>query len=788
MFFSYIKTAFRNLRKYKGYSFINIAGLAVGIACCILILMWVRDEMSYDGFHVKADRLFRAVEQQTYSGGELFPVAVTPAPLGPALKDEIPEIADTCRLTLAPRFLVRYGDKRFYESGLAMADPSFFTMFSFPLVNGDPETVFQQLNAFVITESTAEKYFGDEDPIGKVIRLENMFDLVVTGIMRDVPANSHITFDFVMPFKLLEFGGQRLDQWGNNSYYTYVELSEAADPAVSDRKIRGFITQHLPESTTTLHLQPLKRIHLHSDYVADVTGHGDMRYIFIFALVALFVLIIACINFVNLATARSGNRAREVGMRKVTGARRSDILRQFLGESVFFALIAFALALGLVALLLPAFNNLAAKSMTLSISGSWAFFLGLVGMALLTGLGAGIYPALFLSGFDPVRVLRTSTTGGPKGRTFRRVLVVIQFALSIGLIIASVVVKNQLDFIRGKELGFDREQVVHMQFGVQTAQFYEAFKLEALRDPAVLGVTSAGQLPTYILNSTSNVTWPGKDPNDDILFHNTTVTHDYFATMKMEIAEGRAFSREFPTDEKEAYILNETAARMMGEGSSVGKSLTVWDDPGTVIGVVRDFHFKSINTRIEPLFIRLRPVEPYSYLMIRLGEADLPGSLQRLSQAWERVSPQFPMDTAFLDESFDRLYRAEQRMGTLFGAFTALAIVIACLGLLGLASFMAEKRTREIGIRKVLGATESSIVLLLSREFVILVLVANLLAWPAAWYAMSRWLLNYAYHTPLSLLIFVGAALSALLIALLTVSFQAVRAAASDPVDSIHYE
>ena len=788
MFFSYIKTAFRNLRKYRGYSFINITGLAVGIACCILILMWVRDEMSYDDFHVKADRLFRAVEEQTYRGGELFPVAVTPAPLGPALKDEIPEIADTCRFTNAPRFLVRYREKRFYESGLGMADPSFFTMFSYRLVVGDPETVFKQLNALVISESTAEKYFGEEDPMGKVIRLENMFDLVVAGIMEDNPKNTHLQFDFVMPFKLLEFGGQRLDQWGNNSYYTYVELSEAADPVAADQKIRDFIIKHHEESTTPLHLQPLRRIHLHSDFVADVPGHGDIRYVFIFSLVAFFVLIIACINFVNLATARSGNRAREVGMRKVTGARRADILWQFLGESVFYALISFVLALGLVALLLPAFNNLSAKSMEVSVSGSWAFFLGLIGMAVLTGLGAGIYPALFLSGFDPVRVLRSSTTSGPRGRTFRRVLVVIQFALSIGLIIASVVVKGQLDFIRDKELGFDREHVVYMQFGVQTAGFYEAFKLEALTDPSVLGVTSAGQLPTYILNSTSDVSWPGKDPNDEVLFHNTTVTHDYFATMNMEIKDGRAFSREFPTDEKQAYILNEAAARILGEGSPVGKNLNIWDEAGTVIGMVKDFHFKSINTRIEPLFIRLRPVEPYSYLLIRLSDGGGTEALQRLGQAWERVSPQFPMDMAFLDEEFDRLYRAEQRMGTLFGAFTALAIVIACLGLLGLASFMTERRTREIGIRKVLGATASSIVLLLSREFVILVTVANLVAWPSAWYFMSRWLQDYAYHPPLNPLVFLGAALSALLIALLTVSFQAIRAAVSDPVDSIRYE
>jgi putative ABC transport system permease protein len=661
-------------------------------------------------------------------------------------------------------------------------------MFSFRLITGDPETVFRQLNALVISESTVEKYFGDEDPIGKVFRLENMFDLVVAGVMEDVPTNSHLQFDFVMPFKLLEFGGQRLDQWGSNSYYTYVELTEAADPIAADQKIRNYLTRHLPESTTTLHLQPLQRIHLHSDYVADMPGHGDIRYVFIFSMVAFFVLVIACINFVNLATARSGNRAREVGMRKVTGARRTDILWQFLGESVFYALSAFILALGLVALLLPAFNNLSAKSMALSIGGSWAFFLGLIGMAVLTGLSAGIYPAIFLSGFDPVRVLRASTTAGPKGRTFRRVLVVIQFALSIGLIIASVIVKSQLDFIRNKELGFDREQVVFMRFGVQTAGFYEAFKLEALTDPSVLGVTSADQLPTYILNSTSGATWQGKDPNDEILIHNTTVTHDYFATMKMEIIDGRAFSREFTTDEKEAYILNEAAASVLGEGSPVGNSLTVFDDHGIVIGVVKDFHFKSINTRIEPLIIRLRPPQPYTYLLVRLSDVDLPGALQRLGQAWDKVSPQFPLDPAFLDEEFDRLYRAEQRMGTLFGAFTALAIVIACLGLLGLASFMAERRTREIGIRKVLGATATSIILLLSREFVILVTVANLVAWPVAWYVMNRWLQNYAYHTPLNLLVFMGAGLSALLIALLTVSFQAVRAALSDPVDAIHYE
>ncbi len=789
MLTSYIKTAIRNLKKYKGYSFINITGLAVGIACCILILLWVRDELSFDGFHAKADSLFRVVEEQIYTAGEIFPVAVTPAPLAPALKDEFPEITDTCRYTTAPRFLVRYEDNRFYESGLGMADPSFFTMFSFPLVKGDPETVFKQLNAIALSESMAEKYFGQEDPIGKVLRLENQFDLIVAGVMQDIPANSHLQFDFVMPFKLLEFGGQRLDQWGNNQYFTYVELAASADPDTVGEKIKDYLKKHNPETTTTLHLQPLQRIHLHSDYVADVPGHGDIRYIYIFGMVALFVLIIACINFVNLATARSGNRAREVGMRKVTGARRTDILSQFLSESVLYALIAFLLALGMASLILPAFNNLSAKSLSLVIGGSGVFFAGIVGMAVLTGLGAGIYPALFLSGFQPVQVLRASQLTGPKGRVFRRVLVVIQFALSIGLIIASVVVRNQLEFIRNKDLGFDREHVVYMRFGVQTAQFYESFKTEALTDPAVVGVTFANQLPTYILNSTTSVTWPGKDPNESVLFHNTTVNYDYFATLRMELVEGRVFSQEFSTDEKQAYILNQAAARLVSqEDKAVGSRITLWDDAGTVIGVVKDFHFKSLNTKVEPLIIRLRPAEPYGHLLIRVSAESLPGVLDRLTGIWERVSPQFPFDFAFLDESFDRLYRAEQRMGSIFGAFTGLAIFIACLGLLGLASFMAERRTREIGIRKVLGATVAKIVLLLSREFVFLVVLANAIAWPVAWYVMRRWLQNYAYSSGLNALVFIGAGAAALLIALFTVSFQSIRAASADPIESLRYE
>ena len=788
MLFSYIKTAYRNFRKFKGYSFINIAGLAVGIACCILILLWVFDELSFDRFHTKTDRLYRVVEEQTYTGGNIMKVAVTPAPLAPALTEEFPEIIAAFRYTTAPRFLVRYEDHRFYESGLGMADPSIWTMFSFPLIKGDPETVFTPINSIVLSETMAEKYFGSEDPIGRVLRLENQFDLIVKGVMADLPSNSHLQFDFVMPFVLLEMGGQRLDQWGNNSYYTYVELTEAADPEVVNEKIRDFIGKHNTGSNTTLHLQNLPKIHLDPGYVADQSGHGNISYIIIFSLTAFVVLVIACINFMNLATARSGNRAREVGMRKVTGAYRTDIIRQFLSESVLYALVAFVLAIGMVKLLLPSFSRLSGKSLALNFSGGGFLYLSLSGIVILAGLGAGLYPALFLSGFNPVNALRSSSFTGPKGKLFRRILVVFQFALSIGLIIVSLVVQSQLNFIRSKPMGFNRNNVIYMRFGVQTANFYEAFKRGIQNEPSILGVTSAGQLPTNMLNSTTSVSWPDKNPNDNVLFHTVTVTHDYLETLQMEMAEGRSFSREFPSDEEQAYILNQAAGRVLGTESPVDKPFTLWGEQGLVIGVVKDFHFKSLSTPVEPLVIRLRPVEPYSFLIIRISGGNIPESLQRITSAWEKVSPAFPFDYSFLDESFNRLYLAEQRLGTLFGAFTVLAIIIACLGLLGLASFMAEKRTKEIGIRKVLGATIPNITALLSKEFVLLVTAANVVAWPVSWIAMNDWLQNYAYSVSLNPLIFIGASISALLFALLTVSFQAVRAASADPVNSLRHE
>ena len=776
------------MRKFKGYTFINIAGLAIGIACCILILLWVRDELSFDGFHEKADRLYRVVEQQYYAGGELFPVAVTPAPLAPALKEEIPEVVNAVRITRSPRLLIRYGEQMFYESDIALADPSFLTMFDFRLTKGDPGTALDKINSIILSESMAQKYFGDEDPLNKDLKIGNMYDLTITGVVEDVPPNSHLQFNFIIPFEIMKMAGDPLNQWGNNSYFTYVELAENANADAAQEKITGFLKKHLPETSTTLHLQPLRRIHLYSDFTADVSGHGDIKYVYIFSVVALFVLLIACINFMNLTTARSGNRAREVGMRKVTGANRTDIVKQFLGESMIFAFIAFLFALGIVLLLLPAFNNLSGKELSLFTGKSIDLLTALIGVAILTGLIAGSYPILYLSSFQPVTVLKGALKSGPRSSTFRRVLVVVQFSLSIFLIIATSVIHSQLEYIRNKKLGYDKDHVIYQRIGMNAVRYYEPYKREALKSPDILGISWSHQLPSYIVNSTSSVNWPGKDPNESILMHNTAVDYDFIETMNMTIVDGRNFSPEFPTDEKEAFILNEEAARLLGDDSAVGKPFTLWQFKGKVIGVVKNFHFKSLNTHVEPLVIRLLKPQPYSYMFIKIRGENVNESIRYLEKTWRDIATVFPFEYQFLDEYYDRTYRAEQRMGKLFNAFTTLAIFIACLGLLGLASFMAEQRTKEIGIRKVLGASVSNIILLMSREFVLLVAISNVLAWPLAYCFMNKWLENYAYHASINLFFFLAAALAALGIALLTVSYQALRAASSNPIDSLRYE
>ncbi len=782
---NYLKIVLRNIRRHKGYSFINITGLALGMACCLLITIWVLDELSFDKFHENAASLYRVEENQHYSG-RLFHVNVTPYPLAPALKEEIPEIIDATRYVWAGGLLFRYGDKIFFEDDIRAVDPSFFQMFSFPLLKGDKSTALDSPYSLVLSEEIAEKYFGEEDPLGKIISINKQDDFTVTGIMKNVPHNSYLQFDIIIPYELLRKTGKTNEHFGGNSIQTFVELQENLPVEQANEKIFGFIRTRVPESRTDLVLMPYARIHLHS-YWGYEKDPGAIQYVYIFSIIALFVLLIACINFMNLSTARSANRAKEVGLRKVVGALKGHLIRQFYGESVIFAFIALIFAVIIVTLLLPAFGTLASKELSWNVTGIESILIGLLGITLFTGLVAGSYPALFLSAFQPVKVLRGSLESGAGSSWFRKVLVVVQFSLSILLIIGTIVVSKQLNYMKNRRLGWDKEHLVYIYLRADIKKSYEALKTELVKDSRVLGVTGTGQLPLRIGSNSSGSDWDGKDPELSVLIGYNAVDFDFIETLKIEMAEGRSFSREFSTDLSKTFIVNEEVMKIMEKESVVGERFSFVGVEGSIVGVMKDFHYQHIRNKIEPLAIIVSP-DQVNYMIIRIPPGSISGSLQFVEKTWNRVIPDYPFEYKFLDEAFDRMFRAEEKIGTVLKYFAGLAVFIACLGLFGLASFMAEQRTKEIGIRKVLGASVSQVTLLLCREFFMLVLLANVIAWPVAYFVMKNWLQNYAYHTGLGLYIFAAAMAAALVVAVISVSFQAIRAAIASPVDSLRYE
>jgi putative ABC transport system permease protein len=782
---NYIKIALRNLRRHKGYSFINIAGLAIGMACCILILLWVQDELSFDRYHKNADSIYRVIQDINFSDHSTT-WAITQGPLGPSLYEDFPEIINFTRVT-GRRFRLSYREHS-YDEVLGMADESIFEMFTFPLVAGDPQTVLSDPNSIVLTEEMAKKYFGDEHPIGKVLKADDRYDFLVTGILEEFPQNSHFRYDFLIPFIFGRELKYTVDNWRNSQFRTYVQIQEGIPYQEVVQKISGYLYEKPTiEKDAKLNLQPLARIHLYSDYEFD-GNHGDITYVTIFSIIAFFILVIACINFMNLTTARSANRAREVGMRKVAGAYRRDLVRQFFGESILLAFIALVFAVGIVYLLLPAFNKLAAKELSFGISGNIQTLLVLAGIALITGLIAGSYPALFLSAFQPVNVLKGTLHSRTKGSAFRKVLVVLQFSLTILLIVCTTIVYNQMNFMRNRKLGYDKEYLVYAVLRGDMRKQFDAVKEELLKNPSILDVTSSGTIPTYGYNFSNSLWhWEGQNADEEILMRASFIDYNYFETFGMEIVGGRSYSREFSTDATEALIVNEEAVKVMGMESPIGKQLGIGDNQAKIIGVVKNYHFRSMKQEIEPLILILNPSNCWA-LFAKLSSEDISKSIGHMEKVWGQFAPGFPFNYRFMDEAIDNLYRAEQRIGTLFRYFSILAILISCLGLFGLASFMAEQRTKEIGIRKVLGATVSNILLLLSKEFTKWVLIANLIAWPVAYFAMRQWLQGYAYRINIAVWSFVLAAVLALTIALLTVSYQALRAATANPADALRYE
>ena len=787
---NYLKTALRNLSRHKGYSFINIFGFAMGMACCILIFLWVQDELSYDRFHENIDDLYRVVEHQIQSSGEVFPIARTQYPLGQALVEAYPEFINFTHYSPSSRALVAFGENTFFETGIAWTDPSFFDMFTFPLLLGDPQTALESKDSILISEAMAEKYFKNIDPIGQTLTIENSLDFIVSGVFQKIPSNSHLQFDFLGNFeRLLDFTGLTRE-WHSNNYYTYVQLAKNTPYENVNKKIYNFLqTIYANDNYTKYLLQPVKDIHLYSYFQIDLGGVSAKRdkYVYMFSIIALFVLLIACINFVNLTTARSSGRALEIGIRKVVGAFRSNLVRQYLGESLLISILALIIALGLVVLLLPAFNVLSGKALALSTLNIPVWLLVLFGITIVTGLLSGGYPALLLSSIQPVKVLKGSILSGAKRSGFRKVLVTLQFSLSIALILGTFVVYRQLDFIQKKNLGYTQDHVIYLSERGPFWQKYDTFKEELLQHPEILGVTAASSVPTFTVTSTTGVSWEGKDPEDKILFTQFTVDYDYFETLGMDIVEGRSFSKDFSTDEQDAYVLNETGAAATGLEDPIGKSFTLWDRKGTIVGVVKDYNFKSLHTKIEPLLHRLWG-RYYRHVLIRVKSENLAQNLKTIEKVYASHNPGYPFEYHFLNEELDRLYISDKRTAKVFQTFMILALFISGLGLFGMASFMASQRTKEIGIRKVLGATAPGIFILLLKEFAKWVLISNVIAWPVSYLVMERWLKNFAYRTDIALWMFAASGILGLVAAILTVSFQALKASMANPVDSLKYE
>jgi predicted permease len=783
MFKNYLKTTIRNIIKYKGYSLINISGLAIGMACCLLISMWVLDELSYDKFHKNASQLYRVEENQHYSG-RIFHVTVTPYPIAPAMVKEFPEIADATRYVWAGGSLLRYKEKAFYEYYMRAVDPSFLNMFTFPLIKGDITTALKESHSIIISEKIAEKYFGEEDPLGKTITINNKNVFTVTGILKDVPHNSYLQFDILIPYEFLRKTGRTNDSWGSNSIQTFVKLQPQATMDQTNKKILNYIRTREKESLTDLELMPFTRIHLHA-YWGYEKKAGNIVGVYIFSVIAVFILVIACINFMNLATARSARRAREVGMRKVVGALKSNLIRQFFTESVVFALVALVLAVIIVMLLLPTFNNLTGKEITFGVAGFQNILMLLLAITLFTGIVAGSYPALYLSAFHPVKVLKGSLSRG--GVLFRRILVVFQFVLSIFLILGIIVTSQQFTYLKNKDLGYDKDHLFYVGVREGIKNSYQTLKTEIKKIPNVLGVTGTQQVPGNIGSNSSNADWDGKDPEFDLLVGFNQIDYDFVKTMKIDIVSGREFTKDFPGDIKKNFLINEEMARIMRNKEPVGARFQFQGVKGQVVGVMKDFHYQYTGLKIEPLAWLLDP-EDVNYLLVRVAPKDVSATIDTIKTTWSRVIPNYPFNYRFLDEDFDRMYRQAERMETVVGTFTLLSIFIACLGLFGLASFTAEQRTKEIGIRKVLGATIPKLTFLICREFLLLVVLATIIAWPLAYLTMNNFLKDFAYRISLSPSFFILSMAIAVVIAVISVAYQSIKAALTNPVDSLRYE
>jgi len=803
---NYLKIAFRNIIKHRIYSFINIAGLSIGLCCCLLIFMYVRDELSYENYNKNADQVYRVYDERI-SDDSFSKIALTPPIMAASLKQNFSDIQETLRLFYMSwnKQLINIDENQFYDEHFWLAEPNIFYFFQLKLLKGNTATALVDPYSIILSKETAERFFGNENPLGKTLKINNSNEYKVTGILADIPGNFHLKIDMLGSFSSIRAFGvteARMKNWVWQQFYTYIQVPANYNISTLENKLPDFIKKNADPVTRksgfwfNTKLQPLKSIHLHSsDLKFDFSERGDITYVTIFSIIAIFILLLACINFMNLTTSRSSIRSREIGIRKIIGARRSKIIMQFFGESIIMTSIAMLLAVGIAELVLPYFNAIAGKTFSLTSQLSNGLFFYLIGFSLLVGIISGSYPALYLSAFNPLKIIKGESKSGKSSFTLlRKILVVVQFSVSIFLLVGTIIVSNQLNFALNKSLGFDKEQVVVLPIhNGNVRNNYESVKAQILKDKNVISATACYGLPGHII-AMDGIQVSGTEDSKGIRV--IVADQDYIKTLGMNIVAGRDFSKDFKTDETNAYVINESAVNFLGFGSSedaIGKDLnwSVWGTDsvkhGKIIGVVKDFKIASIHNKIEPVVIQYYQ-QAFSSFAVRIKSSDIKSTLANLKTMWKRILPEWPFEYSFLDQDFAKLYNTEQRLSEIVTTFSFLAIFIACLGLLGLVSYATEMRSKEIGIRKVLGASSSQIIKLIIKEFTLLILISNIIAWPVAYLVISNWLENFAYRVNLNIWVFLLSAGIVLLIALFTVSFQSIKAANSNPVKVLKYE
>ncbi len=780
---NFLKTTLRNFWKNKTYSFLNIFGLAVGIACAGLIFLWVEDEFNYDHHNVKLNRLYSIQENQDYSG-KIYTFSATPGLLAPSMKAEIPGVANTARTTWDQTVLFSLGDKSIFEKGL-YADSSLLSMFTLPFAQGKPQGAFNQLYSLLLSEKMAKKFFGnDKNIIGKTLRVDNKQEYVITGIFKDIPDNSSVKFEWLAPFQIYFDQNHWLNEWGSNGIKTYVELKPAASVASVNKILYSYIQKRAPNAVARPFLLGMNDWRLRSQFTDGKQTGGRIQFVNMFMIIAWIVLLIACINFMNLATARSEKRAREVGVRKVLGAEKRTLVAQFIGEALFMSLASVVLAVLIILLLLPAFNTLVEKKLVLGLNDP-LHLLALLIIALLCGITAGSYPALYLSSFNPVFVFKGMKIKGGSAALIRKGLVIFQFSISIILIICTIIIYQQVHHVKNRDLGYNKDNLIVMDVHGDMVKHFEAIKQDLLRTGTVENAALADLGILWMGSNTSNFTWQGKDPNKDILITVDDVSPEYLSTTGTRLIQGKDFES---ISDSFNIIINESLANMLGKGEAVGKIITQGSTHYRVKGVVKNFIYGDMYGGGDPLiFFCYTPTTRYLYIRIKPA-VNPEKALAAIEPVMKANDPGYPFDYQFVDEQFNDLFKTEALIGKLSRLFASLAIIISCLGLFGLAAYTAEQRTREIGIRKVLGASVTSIASLLSKDFLKLVLIAAVIAFPLSWWAMHNWLQHYAYRIDISWWVFLLAGVLAVIIALATISFQSIRAAVANPVNSLRSE